>query len=56
MRQGVCPPLTAMTKRPRGPTAARAAAAMNAAPSRATDSASANTVILTATSPILWPP
>jgi hypothetical protein len=29
---------------------------MNAAPSRATESASANTVILTATSPILWLP
>src|SRR5580704_2949751 len=45
MTHGVCPPLTAMIKRPRSATAARASAAMIAAASRATASASAKTSI-----------
>ena len=43
MTQGVRPPLTAKTNRPRRLTAERAAAAMNAAACRATASASGNT-------------
>src|SRR5262245_17924147 len=42
---GVRPPLTAMMKRPRAATAARASTAVNAAPARATESASGSASI-----------
>ena len=51
--QGVWPPLTAMTNRPRTATEARASAAMMAAASRATASASASTSIFMKPSSIL---
>ena len=43
---GVWPPLMATMKRPRAATAARASAEVNAAPARATESASASASIL----------
>src|SRR5271157_618673 len=52
MIHGVCPPLTAIMKRPRAATAARASAAMVAAAARATDSSSSNTSNFMPVSPL----